>query len=113
MSNNPAAMPQPAPIGDGLKVADYVLEDIRDRVNMGFKKYGTNLRTNNGRDPLWDAYQEAIDLVMYLRQALLEKYPPKIEEPEEETKNDHLILNGPLDAGDIGLNDWLNEDFTQ
>jgi hypothetical protein len=40
---------------------------------MGHKKYGTYLHTFNGRDPLWDAYQEAIDLVMYLRQVILEK----------------------------------------
>jgi hypothetical protein len=29
--------------------------------------------TNNGRDSLMDAYQEALDLVMYLRQAIEER----------------------------------------
>jgi hypothetical protein len=72
MSTN-ASLPQPPPTGDGQKVADYVLKDIQERVDMGHKKYGTYLHTFNGRDPLWDAYQEAIDLVMYLRQVILEK----------------------------------------
>ena len=64
---------QPAPIKGKQKVADFVLADIQERVDVGFKKYGTYLETNNGRNPLWDAYQEAIDLVMYLRQAILEE----------------------------------------
>ena len=38
------------------------------------KKYGIMLQTDNGREALWDAYQEALDLAMYLRQAILEKY---------------------------------------
>jgi len=50
-----------------------VLADIQARVEAGEAKYGTKLMTHNGRDPLWDAYQEAIDLVMYLRQAILER----------------------------------------
>jgi hypothetical protein len=54
-------------------VVDVVLADIRERAETGKRKYGTYLETNNGRNPLWDAYQEAIDLVMYLRQALLEQ----------------------------------------
>ena len=48
-------------------MADLVLADIQARVEMGMEKYGTKLQTFNGRDALWDAYQEAIDLAMYLR----------------------------------------------
>lgn len=40
---------------------------------MGLEKYGTKLEAFNGRDALMDAYQEAIDMVMYLRQAILER----------------------------------------
>ena len=36
-----------------------------------------------------------------------------IKEPEEESEDDRPISSGPLDAGDIGMNDWLNEDFTR
>jgi hypothetical protein len=40
---------------------------------MGRRKYGTALEANNGRDALMDAYQEALDLAMYLRQAIAER----------------------------------------
>lgn len=68
-----AAMPQPPPTSGHEAVADYVLADIQARIEAGERKYGTKLMTHNGRDPLWDAYQEAIDLVFYLRQAILER----------------------------------------
>jgi len=71
MSN--AAKREPSPTPGKEDVADYVLEDILMRVAEGKKKYGTKLQTFNGRDALMDAYQEAIDLVMYLRQAILER----------------------------------------
>lgn len=64
---------QPDPKPGQQNVADYVLADITERIEAGEKKYGTKLQTFNGRDPLWDAYQEALDLVMYLRQAILER----------------------------------------
>ena len=68
-----ASESQPCPLIGNQIVVDIVLSDIRERAEMGKQKYGFYLQTNNGRDPLWDAYQEAIDLVMYLRQELLEK----------------------------------------
>jgi hypothetical protein len=64
---------QPEPIEGEKTVLDYVLADFQERANIGKLRYGTYLKTNNGRDALMDAYQEAIDLVMYLRQALLER----------------------------------------
>jgi hypothetical protein len=71
MSN--ATQPEPPPRPGGQCIADLVLSDIEARVEMGLKKYGTKLQAFNGRDPLWDAYQEALDLVMYLRQAIVER----------------------------------------
>ena len=68
-----AAIPEPMPTGDGDIVLPKVLTDIQSRAEMGREKYGTYLRTDNGRDALMDAYQEAIDLVMYLGQALMER----------------------------------------
>lgn len=65
--------PQPAPKPGNKIVLDYVVIDIQNRAEMGKRKYGTYLETNNGRDALWDAYQEALDLVIYLRQAILER----------------------------------------
>lgn len=64
---------QPEPTEGRQVVLQYVLSDIQERADAGLKKYGCYLQTDNGRDALWDAYQEAIDLVMYLRQALCER----------------------------------------
>jgi hypothetical protein len=68
-----AGTPQPPPSPGNRDVADCVLADIQARIALGQERYGTKLQTHNGRDALWDAYQEAIDLVMYLRQAILER----------------------------------------
>ncbi len=64
---------EPEPVPGRINVAEYVLRDVEERVSAGEKKYGVKLQTHNGRDALWDAYQEALDLVMYLRQAILER----------------------------------------
>ena len=42
---------------------------------MGEAEYGERLKPHNGRDALLDAYQEALDLAMYLRQAIAERSP--------------------------------------
>lgn len=68
-----ASIPQPLPIHGEQYVLEFVVNDLRERAESGRVKYGTYLMTHNGRDPLWDAYQEALDLTMYLRQTLLEK----------------------------------------
>lgn len=65
---------QPLPVvNDAPAIADLVLADIRARDEFGASKYGTRLQPHNGRDALMDAYQEALDLVFYLRQALEER----------------------------------------
>lgn len=73
MRRTPASIPQPVPRASGINVLPYVVADINERAESGVRKYGTLLQANNGRDALWDAYQEAIDLVMYLRQAIIER----------------------------------------
>ena len=72
-SSSKAAQSQPDPTPGKQDVADLVLTDIQARVGLGLERYGTKLQTFNGRDALWDAYQEALDLVMYLRQAITER----------------------------------------
>lgn len=47
-----------------------VLKDMEDRRQMGIEKYGVPVQPHNGRDPLIDAYQEALDLCVYLRQEI-------------------------------------------
>lgn len=63
---------QPAPTGNGNPVTPEVILDLLQRRQQGMKKYGTELKTENGRDAKMDAYQEALDLVMYLKQSLME-----------------------------------------
>lgn len=48
-------------------IQDLVVIDIQQRKLLGIKKYGTALQSHNGRDMLQDAYEEALDLVIYLR----------------------------------------------
>jgi len=58
---------QPLPKPGQQDVGSIVLKDIQSRIDKGVQQYGSRLQTFNGRDALWDAYQEAIDLVLYLR----------------------------------------------
>ena len=70
---NKAAQHEPSPKPGKKIVLPHVLQDLKDRAAVGKEKYGTMLETDNSRDALMDAYQEALDLVMYLRQAILER----------------------------------------
>jgi len=49
------------------------MRDMTERDIFGAEKYGTRLQPGNGRDFLIDAYQEALDLVVYLRGAIYER----------------------------------------
>lgn len=68
-----ATAKQPAPKGSGNPILGMVLADLTNRALEGKEKYGEPLLAHNGRNPLWDAYQEALDLAMYLRQAIEEQ----------------------------------------
>jgi hypothetical protein len=72
-SLTPAAVHEPAPSGDGRVILELVRADFDARAAAGREKYGTYLKAHNGRDALMDAYQEAVDLCMYLRQAMFER----------------------------------------
>lgn len=52
---------------------DLVFADMVERDLLGEKKHGVRLQPFNGRDVLIDAYQEALDLVVYLRQCIYER----------------------------------------
>lgn len=58
---------------DGVAIVDLVVADMAERKRLGIERYGTPLQAHNGRDALRDAYEEAMDLVMYLRQAIEER----------------------------------------
>jgi len=67
-----ATKDQPTPSGSGPDIATLVQADIEARAQKGLRTYGERLKPNNGRDALVDAYQEALDLCMYLRQIIEE-----------------------------------------
>lgn len=65
---------QPPPIPTpGKPIWELVVADMQERDRVGRARYGTPLQAHNGRDALVDAYQEALDLVVYLRQAIEER----------------------------------------
>jgi hypothetical protein len=64
--------PLPTRSPRSVDVAPLVIADIEARIRKGIETYGQPLRTHNGRDPLWDAYEEQIDRLLYSRQAIEE-----------------------------------------
>lgn len=56
---------------------DYVIEDIKHREEMGFLKYGKYLTPNTREDMLQHAYEEALDLTVYLKTLLLQREKQK------------------------------------
>lgn len=69
----PAAVEQPAPLpSEHPAVVPMVIADLQARMDLGIVRYGTPLRPFNGRNTLLDAYQESLDLCVYLRSALIE-----------------------------------------
>lgn len=58
---------------DQTSCQDLVIADIEERKALGIKKYGTLLQPFNGRSFLLDAYQEVLDLAVYLRGMLEEE----------------------------------------
>lgn len=81
MTANDLQNPQPAPTHSSNSVAVWpdcmatygdlyplLVPHMQARHEFGVAKYGTALMTDNGRDPLIDALQEALDLIAYLHQ---------------------------------------------
>lgn len=65
--------PMPTVSSEGPSMQDLVINDIEERKRIGLARYGTLLRPGNGRDMLVDAYEEALDLGVYLRGAIAER----------------------------------------
>lgn len=82
---------QPKPNGKGIDVWPHVISfialsvedagdramidsDIVARTRYGKDKYGTVLKTYDGRSTVIDAYQEALDLLFYLTKLYLEEF---------------------------------------
>lgn len=65
--------PMPVTTARSEGVFPALMEDIEARNEKGRLTYGRDLETFNGRDALRDAYEEALDLAVYLKQALMER----------------------------------------
>lgn len=72
MKDRPGDQPLPI-VNDAISIQDLVIDDIVARRKLGIERYGTALQAHNGRDALRDAYEEAIDLTMYLKQCIVER----------------------------------------
>ena len=66
---------QPLPVSspNSVSVTDQFISELKKRQAKGIETYGKSLETFNGRDALYDAQEEAIDLSQYLFQARLER----------------------------------------
>lgn len=52
------------------RIGDLVKEDIEQRMAKGRETYGADLTAETPIDPLQYAYEEALDLAIYLRMEL-------------------------------------------
>lgn len=59
-------------------VSPELLADMRERQEFGLRKYAIQLETHNGRNPLEDAYDEALDGTAYMFQ-WVEEAPNRVE----------------------------------
>lgn len=65
---------QPPPkTNNNEPVWNLVVRDMQDRDKLGYERYGTRLQAFNGRNSQVDAYQEVLDLSVYLRQSIEER----------------------------------------
>ena len=73
-----SSLPEPPPVlTETQAVWPLVIADMHERDRWGQRKYGMPLQVENGRDHLWDAYQEALDLVVYLRAEIEKRRVPQ------------------------------------
>jgi hypothetical protein len=75
------ATDQPLPSGGVTEVQQALINAIAARRELGIRKYGQPVMTHNGRNPLRDAWEEVIDLAVYLTQMMLEA-GEELERPE-------------------------------
>jgi hypothetical protein len=62
----------PPPVPGKRYIFPLVVEDLLKREAIGIKTYGSSLQSHNGRNALQDAYEEALDLAVYLKQKIIE-----------------------------------------
>jgi len=73
-------------------VHQLLVDDVKGRAEYGYNKHKMYLQPFNGRNALKDSYQEVMDLVYYIRQALY-----------EETQSSGLVVTKETDFFKSGL----------
>jgi hypothetical protein len=75
--------PPPSP-GRARATWELVIDDMKARDDLGHRRYGVRHQYDNGRDHLLDAYEEALNLSVYLRGEIEKrKANPNYSEVEE------------------------------
>jgi hypothetical protein len=64
-----------------------VMEDLKRRADLGVKKYGTTLQSNNKDNFINHAYEEALDLAQYLKKEM--SVIPIIQQIIDQCPNDN------------------------
>lgn len=95
------SQPTPTP-NDSRPIVDLVIADMLERKRFGMAKYGTPLQAGNGRDALQDAYEEALDLVQYLRQELEERPRRLAADALRMSRRDELLRSQGFDPDALG-----------
>lgn len=72
MRTGPFGNPPPKS-GKAPPTWELVVEDMKTRDKAGKRKYGVRHQHDNGRDHLQDAYEEALDLAVYLKAEILKR----------------------------------------
>lgn len=75
-------------------IHDLVAKDIEERRAFGIEKYKVPLQPFDGADNLKEAYQEALDLVIYLRSLIFERDNPHLRPRSD---NSDSIVDESLD----------------
>lgn len=89
-----------------IKILSQVYNDLKERDRKGIETYGRSLTTFNGRNSLQDAYEEVLDLAVYLKQ--------KLEEDKHMLGKSISIINERLDnLGDTEIEKVLKMELIE
>ena len=80
-----------------VKILDLLIEDMRKRDRVGRERYGVPLTAGNGRNHLVDAYQEALDQVVYLR-AWLDERGVDFQGPPTSDEHEQVVISLFIDG---------------
>ena len=72
-----------------------LVTSTQKRAEMGKAKYGVYLTAANGRNPLVDTFQEALDQLVYLRQAIEDGDAMPPVHPDYATRPEPVPVNQP------------------